>query len=73
MAKTHLWTIRQVVSLAMYAVPSTESFLESLAAQQEGGMAALEVSSRAFVVAADVVIARLDALYHAPCVDENGA
>ena len=73
MAHTHLWSIRQIVGLAMWAVPSRETFLEGLAQAHPGGSAGVEPAARAFVAAADVVIARIDALYPGPCVDENGA
>jgi hypothetical protein len=73
MAQTHLWSIRQIVGLAMWAVPSRDVFIETLARQTPGGTPAAIASAHAYVAASAVVIARLEALFTAPCVDENGA
>jgi hypothetical protein len=72
MASTHLHAIRQVVWLAMWAVPSREAFLENLASHTPGGAPAAEAGARAFVQASEVLIAKLGALYDEPCTDENG-
>ena len=72
MASTHLYAIRQVVWLAMWAVPSREAFLENLASHTPGGAPAAEVGARAFIQASEVLIAKLGALYDEPCTDENG-
>jgi hypothetical protein len=72
MAATHVYAIRQVVWLAMWAVPSRESFLENLASHTPGGAPAAEAAARSFIAASDIVIAKLGALYDEPCTDENG-
>ena len=72
MASTHVYAIRQVVWLAMWAVPSREAFLDNLASHTPGGAVAAEAAARAYVKAADVLIEKLDALYDEPCTDENG-
>ena len=72
MAATHVYAIRQVVWLAMWAVPSRESFLENLASHTPGGATAAEAAARSFIAASEVIIAKLGALYDAPCTDENG-
>lgn len=73
MAATHLYAIRQVVWLAMWAVPSRETFLASLAEHTPGGAPAAEAASRAYVKASEVIIAKLEALYDEPCTDQDGA
>ena len=72
MAATHVYAIRQVVWLAMWAVPSREAFLDNLASHTPGGAPAAEAAARAYVKASEVIIAKLDALYDEPCTDENG-
>jgi hypothetical protein len=72
MAATHVYAIRQVVWLAMWAVPSREAFLDNLASHTPGGAPAAEAAARAFIKASEVIIAKLDALYDEPCTDENG-
>lgn len=74
MAATHIWAIRQAVWLALWASPTRASFLDSLA--KHGGDVSLESVAQAaqrYVVASEIVIRRLDALYPGPCVDETGA
>ena len=73
MAASHLWSIRQVVWLAMWAVPTRAVFLDTLASHTPGGAPAADAAARTFVAAAEVIIARLDALYDGPCTDANGA
>ena len=72
MAATHVYAIRQVVWLAMWAVPSRDAFLENLASHTPGGADAAAAAARAFITASEVIIAKLGALYDEPCTDENG-
>jgi Glycolipid transfer protein (GLTP) len=74
MAQTHLWAIRQMVYLALWASPTRDQFLTALAAHDAGApVEQIMKAARRYVVASELVIRRLDALYPGPCVDETGA
>ncbi len=72
MHSTHTWAIQQVVWVSLFAVPSRAKFLDLLAAHTRGGMPAALDAAHTFVNASELVIARIQALYDGPCVNDRG-